>query len=130
MRTTLDGQVRKSIAFYPYLTHHSGRMKKGCWIALVVVAALGVLSLGGCVLIMFFGLEEMKSGPGKEPVAAITPADATKDNPFVNSLGMRFVPVPITGGPSDGKRVLFSVWETRVKDYAAYAADDADVDAK
>ena len=30
------------------------------------------------------------------------PAAATKDEPFENSLGMRFVPVPITGGPTDG----------------------------
>ncbi len=53
---------------------------------------------------------------------AVTVATATKDAPFINTLGMKFVPVPITGGPTAGQRVLFSVWETRVQDYAAYAA--------
>ena len=36
---------------------------------------------------------------------------------------MRFVPVPITGGPTDGKKVLFSIWETRVKDYRVFAEE-------
>ena len=51
---------------------------------------------------------------------AVTPALATKENPFVNSLGMKFVPVPVTGGPTDGQKVLFSIWETRVKDYNTF----------
>jgi hypothetical protein len=34
---------------------------------------------------------------------------------------MKFAPVEITGGPTNGKRVLFSVWDTRVQDYAEFA---------
>lgn len=49
--------------------------------------------------------------------------DASVEHPFANSLGMRFVQVPIIGGPTDGKRVLFSIWETRVQDYEVFAKD-------
>jgi formylglycine-generating enzyme required for sulfatase activity/serine/threonine protein kinase len=62
-------------------------------------------------------------------------ASATKDAPFTNTLGMKFVPVPITGparsaspsdaggGPTDGQRVLFSIWETRVQDYEVFVQE-------
>ncbi|MEP6672378.1 MAG: SUMF1/EgtB/PvdO family nonheme iron enzyme [Chthoniobacter sp.] len=46
------------------------------------------------------------------------PPKATE--PFVNSLGMVFVPVPITGGATSEKPVLFSVWDTRVQDFSEY----------
>lgn len=63
-------------------------------------------------------------------VAQMTEADksvrppldtATKDKPFTNSLGMKFVPVPDTD-------ILMCIHETRKKDYAAYAAANANVD--
>jgi len=41
-------------------------------------------------------------------------ARATKDAPFENSLGMKFVPVP-------GTEVLFCIHEVRYKDYEEYA---------
>jgi formylglycine-generating enzyme required for sulfatase activity/predicted Ser/Thr protein kinase len=57
------------------------------------------------------------------PASAKGIAAATKEAAFVNSLGMKFVPVPIIGGPTAGQRVLFSVWDTRVQDYAVFARE-------
>ena len=58
----------------------------------------------------------MMVGCGKK---APTPQPETKA--FTNTLGMPFVPVP-------GTEVSFCIWETRVKDYAAYAAANVAVD--
>jgi hypothetical protein len=55
------------------------------------------------------------------PATTNDPAQATKDKPFTNTLGMKFVPVQIASGPSGGQRVIFSIWETRAQDYEAFA---------
>ena len=63
---------------------------------------------------------------GQTPDAgAVVPATATTSDPFVNTLGMRYVPVPILGGPTGGQRVLFSVWDTRVQDYSVFVKESA-----
>jgi hypothetical protein len=55
------------------------------------------------------------------PVAPAAPAvdlfaNVSKTAPFSNTLGMKFVPAGTPG-------VLFSVWETRVKDFEAFVED-------
>ena len=61
-----------------------------------------------------------KPEPAKgEPKAA--GKKSTPPKAFTNTLGMKFVPVK-------GTEVAFCIWETRVKDYAAYAAANAGVD--
>ncbi len=50
------------------------------------------------------------------PAVSGSPAAATKEVPFGNSLGMKFVP---SGTPG----VLFGVWDTRVKDFSAFVQE-------
>ena len=70
-------------------------------------------------------LSEPEDATGTTEVTAApspaAPVQATKDKPFVNSLGMKFVPVPDTD-------ILMCIHETRKGDYAAYAAKNANID--
>ena len=83
-------------------------------------------------IIAITGEQPQLGGPDSRHYAQATaflngvsrPETATKSIPFVNSLGMKFFPVPIDRGPSAGSTLLFSVWETRVQDFTAFARDN------
>jgi len=96
--------------------------------SLLLIFALAILGCG-------------KKGEPSEPEAKAQPKAETKqpkakaDEPekavekpspagaFTNTLGMVFKPVP-------GTKVQFCIWETRVQDYAAYAAANSGVDGR
>ncbi|MDC0219939.1 formylglycine-generating enzyme family protein [Verrucomicrobia bacterium] len=76
-----------------------------------------------CAVVVLVGCGK-KTTPAEPEANAEPKVAAKKPTPpkqFTNTLGMKFVPVP-------GTDVQFSIWETRVKDYAAYAAANAGVD--
>lgn len=64
------------------------------------------------------------AAPASATVAMVqssrTPREATTEKPFINSLGMRFVPVKVVGEKGGEKTLLFSTWETRNKDLLQY----------
>jgi hypothetical protein len=56
---------------------------------------------------------DVRSTTGALPKNVMTPAEATKDSPWVNTLGMPFVPIPRFD-------TRFCIWPVRVRDYEAY----------
>ncbi len=141
LRTALDPVLRRTMAKRVAATSKSAASRQK-----PLLIATGALAVIAVVVGAFFFAKNPRSQPassasegesearklaGVDAVAAPggvpapPPAAATKDAPFVNTLGMKFVPVPIIGGPTDGQRVLFSIWETRVQDYEVFMREAA-----
>jgi len=59
--------------------------------------------------------------PPTPPGSVTDPSESTRMRPFINSCGVPFIPIRIIGGPSHGRIVLFSSYETRVRDFEPLA---------
>jgi formylglycine-generating enzyme required for sulfatase activity len=75
----------------------------------------GAVALGGIVIVFANLLTQNRPNQFDQPAQTDVDAFAntSKTAPFKNTLGMAFVPAGTPG-------VLFSVWETRVKDFDAF----------
>jgi len=88
---------------------------------------MAVIALVGCGKKTTPAEPEAKAQPTEaankpeSPETELKPVAKIPAKSFTNTLGMVFKPVP-------GTEVQFCIWETRVKDYAAYAAANAGVD--
>jgi formylglycine-generating enzyme required for sulfatase activity len=83
------------------------RLRPTMWL----LASLAGWPMAGC---QRFAEQPGEGEPSAIPVSpAPPPAAASVAQPFVNSLGMRFIPL-------SGSRALLSVWETRNQDFTAF----------
>ncbi|MBT5847212.1 MAG: hypothetical protein HOH86_11520, partial [Verrucomicrobiales bacterium] len=91
------------------------------------ILLIAALAMVGCGKKTTPAEPEATAGPKVEankpepPKTVPKPEAKIPTNAFVNTLGMPFVPVA-------GTEVQFCIWETRMKDYGAYAAANAGVD--
>ena len=120
IRKDLDGKLEQSLmALEADLTRRRDFEKANALLAWRESLALGKAKSPGEVQPKALSLTETSMGQRPHPELTA----ATKEEPFENTLGMKFVPVPDT-------EVLFCIHEVRQKDYAAFAGENPDVNPK
>ena len=125
MKTAIDKVAQRSTSHRTDVSRSTEPTKRD-W-QMRMAASIGIIAAVGMSAFFFFS----RSKPGVSLISESaslqssksSPATATKDAPFVNTLGMKFVPVPVLGGATGGQRVLFSVWDTRLQDYEVFVGD-------
>lgn len=98
---------------------HSETKSSGRGMRLLLGAV--IVAVVASVLIPMLEQPSEKTLPAVEPDGAPEVPEISKDNPLVNSLGMKFVPVP-------DSEALFCIHETRHQDYQAFASENQNVD--
>lgn len=129
MLRDVGGEVMKSTSSgqRPYQTGsllNSFYFKPLSTLAAAAVPAVPVASPAATAVIPLARPATPTASPTSITAASSTPATATRSAPYVNSFGMKFAPAVTY---DSGRKVLFSIWETRRQDFAAYAAKNSGV---
>ena len=89
---------------------HLRKLRRAKW--LVAAAAVMVLGIGAAFGAWYAGKRNNAAKPPRRP-----PETATRQDPWTNSIGMKFAPVPQTN-------LLCSIWETRIRDFEEFIQAD------
>lgn len=111
----------------------------------VASGLVGTALLAACGVFAWMAFSKPSAPPSIEAVPIIEEATASEranefldtseifdrvpDATFVNSLEMAFLPVPIYDGQTQISTLLFSRFETRIKDYRAFVDDSSQGDS-
>ncbi|MBX7208814.1 MAG: SUMF1/EgtB/PvdO family nonheme iron enzyme [Verrucomicrobiaceae bacterium] len=128
----LAGNVREWCGDWIDSAHKERVVRGACWKCgtpewllssrrISAIASAHYSNYGFRVVVETASLQTKEANTAVAPPSATVTTATTKEAPFTNTLGMKFVPVP-------GTEVLFCIHETRQIDFAAFAAETPSLD--